>query len=197
MPFNIRKFRDAIDTIAKPSHFEVFFVGLPLKIFPYGSDQLKLTDDYKFRGFNIQLPGINMDTIERRYHGPIRQLPVGVMYQPVGVSLIDTHDYKIRELFDYWVNFICNPSEGYFIDYYDEVVASEMFLYLYDPEGYLIRKYIFEEVYPMSVNGVNLDWGLRDTFITTNIELVYRKWRVEKVKPFGEISNTDPLPLTD
>lgn len=205
MPFNAKTFREKIGTIAKPSLFDLHFVNPPSAIFV--EQDKALFQDIPFRGYSAQLPGINMDTLERRYHGPQRMLPVGYFYQPFNISIIETADYNMRKLFDHWVHKIAPDSNGYFLNYYDEIIASELLVKVYkrapafqtitntatsfavpftsssDTATLItdvkpVRTYKLEEVYPLTVSPIVLDWGYRDTFSAVNIELAYRKWSI-------------------
>ena len=178
MPYNAKKFRDRIKTFAKPSTFDIQFTGLPESIFLPAD--IKTFDELQFRAYSTQLPGINLDTVERRYHGPQRMIPTGYFYQQMNISIIETGDYKMRELFDYWVNQIAPAQNGYYLFYYDELIAKEMLIKLYDKANNekIIKTYKLEEVYPIGISPVVLDWGYRDTFTAINIDLAYRKWSV-------------------
>ena len=188
MPFNIKTFRKSLSTIAKPSHFEINFIGLPTAVF--GADAVKRNSGIIYRAYNAQLPGINLDTIERRYHGPLRQIPVNFMYQQLSVAFIENSDYDVRDLFDTWTKNLVLKSNGYFSRYYDEIVAQSVELSLFDTSGDLIRKYRFNEVYPIGISPVGLDWGYRDTFISINVEFAYRSWDVLEITKNNPVVNT-------
>lgn len=176
MPFNIKTFRKEISTIAKPSHFEINFIGLPTAVF--GANAVKRNEGIVYRAYNAQMPGVNLDTIERRYHGPQRQIPVNLMYQQLSIAFIENSEYQIRSMFDVWIQNLVLKSEGYFSRYYDEVIAQSIELSLLDSGGSIARRYRFNEVYPIAISPVGLDWGYRDTFMSINVEFAYRSWDI-------------------
>lgn len=188
MPFNIKTFRKEISTIAKPSYFEINFIGLPTAVF--GANSVKRNEGIVYRAYNAQLPGINLDTIERRYHGPQRQIPVNFMYQQLSIAFIENSDYDVRDLFDTWTKNLVLQSNGYFSRYYDEIVAQSVELTLYNTVGAIVRKYRFNEIYPIGVSPIGLDWGYRDTFMSINVELAYRSWDVIEIPKLNPVVNT-------
>ena len=185
MPFNAKNFREKLGTIAKPSMFDLHFINPPSAIFI--EEDKKVFGEIPFRAYSSQLPGINLDTVERRYHGPQRMIPVGYFFQQLNMSIIETADYGMRRIFDHWVTKIAPDKNGYFLNYYDEIIASELLLKVYKKSPNIgsnptdvkpVRTYKLEEVYPITISPIVLDWGYRDTFSAVNIELAYRKWSI-------------------
>jgi len=194
MAFNTQVFRKTLDkNYVQPNHYEIEFVGAPPAILKDKSVAAAF-NNVKMKCFSTQLPGMVLDVIERRYNGPYRLIPVGFTFQQMPIMLYEDSSYSVRKLFDTWMYSIAEDRD-LFVKYYDDIIAQQMNIYLYKKgapgakELIPVRTYMLEEVYPLSVSPVQLDWSANNTIMGVNIELQYHRWSVMDGAP--ATSNND------
>lgn len=186
MAFNTQKFRAELakSKFAQPNHFEIQFVGEPPKL-PFQQKELDIFYGMRMKAFSTQLPGMVIDTIERRYHGPTRLIPTGFAFQQLPLMIYETSDHVVRGMFDTWMYGIAE-NKDWFVRYYDDIIVKEMRLSLYEKapqqdsagEALPVKTYIFEEVYPISVSAVQLDWSANNTMMGVSVDLQYHRWSI-------------------
>lgn len=196
MPFNLQNFRADMNKtgFAQPNHYEIQMVGMPAGI-NFSDKQKEIFNGLPLKVYSTQLPGVILDTLERRYHGPIRLIPTGFVYQQLPVMIYENADYGVRDAFDTWI-YGLTERDGWFTKYYDDIIVPQMYLKLYsrtgevDANGNLkpIKTYVFNEVYPISVSATQLDWAANNSIMGINIELQYHSWGVVD----GDITSTRP-----
>lgn len=210
MPFNINEFNSAISKTGygRTNFFEGFILGGPGSYIPNGGNQTKKygSDDTRFRIEGVNLPGRNLLTFDQRYHGPVRQLPYLASYQPCTMTIILSQDYREREMFMRWQDFMVghyrtayNRSDyiGQFDSkYYDEGIGTVMINVYSNPMPKVSgvaasgKKYetqysiILEEAFPISVNDVAMSWG-DEGYARLNVEMRYR-FTTEVHKTFSD-----------
>lgn len=195
MAFDSTKLREELadSNPASPAYFELSFGGIP-RIFQANgaADQARKArgersqgwennfQDFKYRCSEADLPSRQLMTQERRYHGPQRLIPYGVVYSTLNVNLIEGKNLRMRELFDAWQDSIFTPigTRGDMIyrpQYYDDVV-TDLYLDVYSKDGALVRTYTFTDVFPVSVNPSQLSWSSTDQVMTIPIEFSYHEF---------------------
>lgn len=194
MAFNTANFRRSMNKgFVQPNHYEIEFVGAPPAILK----DKNVSDSFggaKMRCFAAQMPGMVLDVIERRYSGPYRLIPVGFTFQIMPLMLYEDSDYSVRNLFDTWMYSIAEDRD-LFVKYYDDIIAKQMNIYLYKKGGGAkdemepVRTYMLEEVYPLSVSPIQLDWSANNTVIGVSIELQYHRWSVMEGRPHATTSD--------
>lgn len=186
MAFNLKQFRESTKKgFVQPNHYEIEFVGAPPAILK-DKEVSNSFNNVKMKCFSTQLPGMVLDVIERRYHGPYRLIPVGFTFQQMPIMLYEDTSYSVRKLFDTWMYSIAEDRD-LFVKYYDDIIAKQMNIYLYKrgfnsnnqtTESIPVRTYILEEVYPLSVSPVQLDWSANNTVMGVSVELQFHRWSV-------------------
>lgn len=199
MPFNTTKLREnlAHANPASPAYFEVRFVKMP-NIFlsidgkepvvnkyvrNRGGRVQKWEDnfqDFKMRCSETDLPARQLMTQERRYAGPQRLIPYGVVYSTLNVNLIEGKNLRMREIFDTWQDAIFGTSgtrdhQVYRPQYYDDVIADLM-IDIYDKSGNVVRSYLLTDAFPVSVNPSQLSWSGMDQVMTIPVEFAFHEF---------------------
>lgn len=186
MAFNIRNFRSEFRTFSQPNHFDMMFVGqLPLGMRDYAICEYFSTTGMRHRAFSTQLPGRTLDVVERRYSGPTRLIPTGYVYQALPISIYENSAGNVKYFFDKWMSLIAE-QDYWFTKYYDDIIIEDLRLQLYsklskkDSAGGAVptKTYILKEVFPISVNAVQLDWNTTNAVTIINVELQYYKWQL-------------------
>lgn len=191
MAFNASQLRNNLTNV-RPATGNMYVVELDAPSILKGSNKnLLLTvpstidwstilSDIQFRCQSIELPGKQIETIKRDTVGPGRDIPSGNTFGIINLSLLEGKDYNIRKLFDAWQEGIHsqNAANTYHVPYYDEIIANQMRLKIYSPDGTIQRIYTFHDVYPRSVGSDQLSWSNRDQFVVIPIEMTYHRWSV-------------------
>jgi hypothetical protein len=154
---------------AAGTHFNVEIVG--------GSKELSLLVD------SCSMPGINIMTQEMRTFGEITEVPYGVTYPPITLSMLVDNNDSVREFFNLWVGEIYDKNSrtmGYYSDYSKTVRVSLM-----DKNGNDIRTVILYEAFPKSVSDMQLGNDTKD-ILRLEVSLVYRYWASDSANTISE-----------
>lgn len=201
MAFNIRDFRAEFKTFSQPNHFDLMFNGVPPalgKTWGNKSDEYFHNRGMMHRAFSTQLPGRTLDVVERRYSGPTRLIPTGYVYQAMPISIYENSARNVKPFFDRWMSLI-SERDGWFTKYYDDIIVKELRLHLYEKaskkdsanSALPIKTYQLLEVYPISVNAVQLDWNTTNAVTIINVELQYHTWKImDESKYDDDFDNT-------
>lgn len=93
------------------------------------------------------------------------------------VTVINDEDFAIRNSMEEWMNFINSHdsnSRGLPQQYKSTGQVTQ-----YSKDGSPLRTYIFEGMFPISVDGIQLDWSQTDAIEEFNITFQYDLWKVE------------------
>lgn len=93
------------------------------------------------------------------------------------VTVINDEDFAIRNSMEEWMNFINSHdsnSRGLPQQYKSTGQVTQ-----YSKDGSALRTYIFEGMFPISVDGIQLDWSQTDAIEEFNITFQYDLWKVE------------------
>jgi hypothetical protein len=123
--FNAQEFRAHLAQyggVAQDNYFDVVF-ALPEKLLKssgiWDADQ-KLT----FRAHMTDMPARNLETMDRRYAGPMRNIPLGHTYTTLQLHIIEGADRKSRQIMDAWQTLIMDDKNGWSVPFYNEIVAD-------------------------------------------------------------------------
>jgi hypothetical protein len=196
--FNAKEFRAKIAGLGGPAqtnHFE-------LQIVPQGATNLlrdsEIGDDIEQMSFRIHMadmPSRTLETMDRRYAGPFRNVPVGHTYTTLQIQLLEYGDRKSRKIFDVWQELIMDNQNGWNVPYYKDLVA-DMYLRVYNKfdesgssaktEGYTTPAaiYKFYDAFPVSIANSQLSWDNRNQVLIIPIELAYHRWESVKLEPY-------------
>lgn len=183
MAFNAANFRTQFYNSkwhrpAANNTFEVVFESVPKVL----QGKLTAAEEKVFFGlrFRIQtadLPTRQFETQERRYAGPQRVMPFGLIYSTQQLELIEDESLTVRSIFDKWQSAVFNEENSYTIPYYDDVVTN-FTLRVFNQQGALAKEFRFFEAYPISVQPSQMSWANNDSNIIVPVELAYREWRL-------------------
>jgi hypothetical protein len=93
------------------------------------------------------------------------------------VTVINDEDFAIRNSMEEWMNFINSHdsnSRGLPQQYKSTGQVTQ-----YSKDGSPLRTYVFEGMFPISVDGIQLDWSQTDSIEEFGVTFQYDLWRVE------------------
>lgn len=133
--------------------------------------------ELSFRCEIADLPGRVVSTSRREYHGPHRDVPNGIVYNTMNISIIEHKDYKIRQLFDMWQETAFSQKAGsiFRLPYYEDLVTDIKIVVL-APDGSFKRLYVLYDAYPIAIAPSQLGWSMNDTYMQIPIEFSYHRW---------------------
>ena len=138
--------------------------------------------DLTFLCKQAEVPSRQLETIERRYNGPVRLVPYGHIYATYNVEFIETSSMYVRKLLNFWQE-AANGYDAFEPAYYDDIVG-EMRLDVYNKDGQVQASYMFDEVFPISVNPSTVAWDSENTMMVIPVEFSYWRWR--EVTPIND-----------
>jgi hypothetical protein len=95
------------------------------------------------------------------------------------VTVINDEDFAIRNAMEAWSNFINSHdsnSRGLPQQYKSTASVTQ-----YSKDGSPLRTYIFEGLFPTTIDGIALDWSQQDTIEEFGVTFQYDLWRVEGI----------------
>ena len=93
------------------------------------------------------------------------------------VTCINDEDFIVRNGMEAWMNAINTHDSNLRAlpqDYKSNAVITQ-----YSKDGEAIRSYVFEGMYPTTVDQIEMDWGTVDTVEEFGVTFQYDFWRVE------------------
>lgn len=181
MAFNAQNFRASFEKPAQSNYFELTISRSPSFISEIESKSAlrnpntplvnEMLSKIAFRCRATELPSKQLETIERRYHGPQRLVPYGSIFSTLNLEFIEDDKYSVRNFFDTWQDFAFG-GDKYRPAYYDQIIA-DMTLTVFNASGVAVREYVFKDAYPISVNPSQMTWDTNNNILFVPIEITY------------------------
>jgi hypothetical protein len=168
---------------ARPNLFEVelnFPAAIP------GLDEIKKDTSYRMMVKAAQLPASNLVSIPVAFRG--RQLKVSGdrTFDPWQIQIVNDGDFKLREAFEKWANFIVKVSDGSGTvnpaDYQVDWVVHQLGRAPYtddrtnNNEIPKLRSYKFSGCWPSTVGAIDLSYENVDTIEEFPVTLEVQYW---------------------
>jgi hypothetical protein len=157
--------------LAKPNRFKIRIQ--PPRLLNYALNTARLASMYcEVTNF----PFLNLNVKQQVVYGPAYQRPVGMEFGGEGITvtfLLDK-DMTIKSFFEEWMFIVVNPTSfnvAYQSDYISEMVISQ--LDENENEKYRVS---FVDVFPRSMNIVELNSTAQNQFHRLSVTFAYRKW---------------------
>lgn len=169
MAFNINEFKSQlVGGGARPSLFQVQILN------PVAPEA-----DFKIP-FMVRAAGIPASTVgsfEIPYFGRNIKYAGDRTFEDWSVTVINDEDFIVRNGFEAWMNSINTHDSNLRSlpqDYKSNAVITQ-----YSKDGDPIRSYVFEGMYPTSVDQIEMDWSTVDSIEEFGVTFAYDFWRVE------------------
>lgn len=128
----------------------------------------------------VSLPSMNIDSQPHRIFGESREMPYGVSYQPINLSFHVDAEFKVKKLFDDWMDGIIDPvsrSIAYYTDYLSRITLT-MIDIQEDKEKYKIE---LIEAWPKATGDIYLSSESRE-IMKLPVIFQYKSWQRAKVQ---------------
>lgn len=139
--------------IAKAERFNVN-ISLPSGLQPV---LLNLVRDIPLQCTASELPGVAYQSIDYRYYGPHRNMPVQIEFGMIPLHFYCTADFWEKPFFEAWMDYYNPKLAGYDFRYLDEFVG-QIILYQYDQLGNVIYEATLQRAYPLEIITQGVSW---------------------------------------
>ena len=186
--FNVTDFRAYKDK-AGLLYKHDFHVEMP---FPKGMND---RGKYNYTWHNIELacdtcnfPATALKTynVQRYSYGAMQKNPTISSFSDLHCTFLCDRESKIWQFFHDWMRLVVNYDfernsvSGGTMDVYEisyrQDYEVDLFLYIYDAVGTLVRKVGFRSAYPVLVEDIPMDWAGRNQYIKVPVTFSFIDW---------------------
>ena len=177
--FTITEFAGKLATfgLASPNKFKVRFDGIPVG----------LTDrQLDFMCEQVDIAGRSVQSIMNLEYGIRREIAYNApAYNPLNLTFICTGDFKEKRILDQWNNLIVDSTNGFDVAYYDTYAKNcSLNVTSLKPDGVTKAFTItYREVYPKSIQSIQLNHSTQNTTLRVNAEMQYAYFETDDIKP--------------
>jgi hypothetical protein len=169
MSFNINEFKSQlVGGGARPTLFRVQITNPVLPV-----ADIKIPFMVKTAG----LPGSNLGFYEVPYFGRFVKYAGDRTFEPWTVTVINDEDFAIRNAMESWSNAINSHDSN--TRALPQNYKSNAIITQYSKNGSALRTYVFEGIYPETIDGITMSWEAVNQIEEFNVTFQYDLWRVE------------------
>jgi hypothetical protein len=139
----------------------------------------------------IQIPGINISTIQNRTFGEFREVPYEKLFGDIQLSFYVDNNLTVKGFFDDWVNLIQNPASRTF-EYYNNYIST-MQIEVEDTQNRIRHRTNVYEAYPKTISAIQLDYSNKD-IMKLQVTMQYKYWTTETLDVYDEPSSKPIVP---
>lgn len=192
MAFDIGDFRSKIDQTGGTSQSNLFDAVIWL---PTGLDTLlggtQLTTTHlSLTCEGAEFPGVDIAPLEYRHHAFVRRIPYHYTFSPITLTFYCTGLHQEKSIFDAWVRACVDKQTG-LVQYRLDSTGSPQYegriiINQYRQDGTYTYLAECDEVIPLSVTPINLNWG-DDSIERLSVTFAYTRWfnYIEGGQPSG------------
>jgi hypothetical protein len=93
------------------------------------------------------------------------------------VTVINDEDFAVRNAMEAWSNFINSHDSN--TRALPQQYKSTGLITQFSKNGSPLRTYVFEGMYPITIDGIQMDWSQTDAIEEFSVTFQYDLWRVE------------------
>ena len=177
--FTISEFQARLSTVglASPNKFKVEFTNIPV---------VDANRNLDFMCEQVDIAGRSVQSIMNLEYGIRREIAYNApAYNPLNLTFICTGELKEKRILDQWNNLIVDSTTGFDVAYYDDYAKKcSLKVTSLKPNGTSNSFQItYKEVYPKSVQSVQLNHSTQNTVLRVNAEMQYAFFETDDIKP--------------
>jgi len=178
MAFNINDFRTRglSNGGVRPSLFQVE-ISPPSSI----SADSTIRQKFTFTCSASQIPDASISEIAVSYFGRQIKLAGERAYQNWSVTILNDEDFSVRNMFESWSNeinqFVGNVKRTRGNAYKNSIATVKQF----SSSGGVIRAYVFNGIFPISVGAIGLGWDQTSQIQNFDVTFAYDYWTPQVV----------------
>ena len=177
--FTISEFAGKLSTfgLASPNKFKVQFDNIPIGI---NDRQLD------FMCEQVDIAGRSVQSIMNLEYGIRREVAYNApAYNPLNLTFICTGELKEKRLLDQWNNLIVDSTRGFDVAYYDTYAKNCSLKVTSLAQDGVTENFsiVYKEVYPKSVQSIQLNHSTQNTVLRVNAEMQYAFFETDDIRP--------------
>lgn len=156
---------------AKANRFEAW-INLPTAL----GVSRPVQDDLNIRIESVSFPGKNIRTTSNdNIYGPAHEIAQGVTYgEELTVTFLLQNNHHQRLIFNSWQDLIVSPTT-YNVSYYNDYIST-MEIFQYDEADKRCAGITVKEVFPKTVNAIELSNTTTNEFIRATVGFSFKEW---------------------
>lgn len=168
----LTEFKNQLIQMVRPNRFLVKIN--PPSIYDHGQDLNLLV----YLAQSAKIPEKNLGEIEIKYHGMSLKLPGDFSHDDLSISFFNHYGWEPRDFFEDWVEVIQEVSgDNVRSDAVSVIDDSTITIdQLGDSEDDVLASYTFYDVFPKSVQAIDLNMETTDSVQTFTVDFAYSHW---------------------
>ena len=176
--FTISEFAGKLATfgLASPNKFKVEFFNIPV---------LDANRQLDFMCEQVDIAGRSVQSVMNLEYGIRREIAYNApAYNPLNLTFICTGDFKEKRILDQWNNLIVDSTRGFDVAYYDDYAKNCSLKVTSLAQDGVTENFsiTYKEVYPKSVQSVQLNHSTQNTVLRVNAEMQYAFFETDDIK---------------
>ena len=176
--FTISEFAGKLSTfgLASPNKFKVQFDNIPI-----GTNDRQLD----FMCEQVDIAGRSVQSIMNLEYGIRREVAYNApAYNPLNLTFICTGELKEKRLLDQWNNLIVDSTQGFDVAYYDTYAKNCSLKVTSLAQDGVTENFsiVYKEVYPKSVQSIQLNHSTQNTVLRVNAEMQYAFFETDDIQ---------------
>jgi hypothetical protein len=135
------------------------------------------------------LPARALETTKLNMYGISEEFPYSTEYNDITCTFImplNASDCPLPRFFNYWQNYIHSnyngPEDG--LDFrFPEDYYGRMMLSTFDAQDHPSLTYLFEKLYPKTVNSTQVSWNDTNEALQFTVSFAYSYWKILPYQP--------------
>lgn len=171
MSFNINEFKSQlVGGGARPTLFQVQILN-----------PVEPAADFKvpFMVRAAGIPGSTVGQYEVPYFGRNIKYAGDRTFEDWTITVINDEDFAVRNAMEAWSNAINTHDSN--VRALPQDYKSNAIITQFSKDGDPLRSYVFEGMFPVSIDQIDMDWGTVDAIEEFGVTFSYDFWRVEGV----------------
>ena len=172
--FNVIEFTGKIGKLglASPNKFKVQFENIPV------------TDSNSVLNFmceSIDLAGRQVQSTMDNQYGLRREIAYNApTYNPLSITFLCTENMDEKRILDRWNNICVEANYNFDVGYYKDYASGKMRVTTLDSSGTVEKYWIeYQEVWPKSVQSVNVSHATQNNTLRVIAEFSYAYWTTQ------------------
>ena len=158
--------------LASPNKFKVQFENIPV------------TDSNSVLNFmceSVDLAGRQVQSTMAREYGMTREVAYnGPTYNPISITFLCTENMDEKRILDKWNNMCVAANSNFDVGYYKDYASGKMRVTTLDSSGTVEKYWIeYQEVWPKSVQSVNMSHATQNNTLRVIAEFSYAYWTTQ------------------
>jgi len=187
MAFNLNNFKSDINDqgVLKQNSYDVY-IGMPL--IPVGNGSIDSSRKLKIRTESAAIPGSSFSSVDnyRPYgFGKTYNIPYSYIPQEISCTHLVDRDGDMYKIITDWMNNIVDyqgrretVGGNHYSAYYLDEYKGSMSIYVYSPIGDLVKRVELKEVYPISLDQIQMSWSASNEIVRINVNYRYTHYEV-------------------